>query len=157
VQNKKVWPTQTSDGSSTTLCTDLTFIHQAFSTALTYAGANTRLMINDYNTGGADAKTACVLAVLKDINVNANVPFSRLGVGFQSHITASQGQFSAKSALESNFATLAALGATAAITELDIALPSVTTNNQRYQAAIWGDYLDVCPCSDFLISPTNCQ
>lgn len=51
VQNKKVWPTQTSDGSSTTLVTDLSFIHVAFSTANTYAGASTKLVINDYNTG----------------------------------------------------------------------------------------------------------
>ncbi|KAJ7088601.1 glycoside hydrolase superfamily [Mycena epipterygia] len=34
VQNKDDWPTQTSDGSGTTLVTDLGFVHAAFSTAL---------------------------------------------------------------------------------------------------------------------------
>lgn len=51
VQNKRVWPTQTSDGSSTTLVTDLSFVHTAFTTAYKYAGSNTLLVINDYNTG----------------------------------------------------------------------------------------------------------
>lgn len=51
VQNKDVWPTVTSDGSSTALITDLSFIHVAFSTAYTYAGSSTRLALNDYNTG----------------------------------------------------------------------------------------------------------
>ncbi|PPQ71982.1 hypothetical protein CVT26_007138 [Gymnopilus dilepis] len=152
VQNKKVWPTQTSDGSSTTLVTDLSFVHAAFTTALKYAGNDTRLAINDYNTGGSDAKTACVLAVLADINANAGIPYNRLAVGFQSHISTSS--FISKSALSATFAKLAALGATAMITELDIQLPSGTSAYERYQAAIWGDYLDAClyasNCNEFI-------
>lgn len=141
VQNKKDWPTQTADGSSTALVTDLSFVHAAFTTALQYAGPNTRLAINDYNTGGSDAKTACVLAVLADINANAAIPYNRLAVGFQSHISPTT--FVSKAALTATFAKLAALGATAMITEMDIALPSGTTAYERLQAAIWGDYLDV--------------
>lgn len=152
VQNKKVWPTQTSDGSSTTLVTDLSFVHAAFSTALKYAGSSTRLAINDYNTGGSDAKTACVLAVLADINANAAIPYNRLAVGFQSHISTSS--FVSKAALSSTFSKLAALNATAMITELDISLPSATSAYERYQAAIWGDYLDAClyasNCNEFI-------
>jgi len=121
--------------------TDLSFVHAAFTTALKYAGTNTRLAINDYNTGGADAKTACVLAVLADINANAAIPYNRLAVGFQSHISSSS--FTSKAALSATFAKLAALGATAMITELDIAIPSASSANERLQAAIWGDYLDV--------------
>ncbi|KAH9475719.1 Endo-1,4-beta-xylanase D [Psilocybe cubensis] len=152
VQNKKVWPTQTSDGSSTTLVTDLSFVHAAFTTALKYAGSNTRLAINDYNTGGNDAKTACVLAVLADINANAGIPYNRLAVGFQSHISATG--FTSKSALSATFAKLAQLGATAMITELDISLPSASSGYERLQAAIWGDYLDAClyasNCNEFI-------
>lgn len=51
VQNKKVWPTQTSDGSSSTLVTDLSFVYAAFNTAYKYAASDTRLALNDYNTG----------------------------------------------------------------------------------------------------------
>ena len=142
MQNKKDWPTQTADGSNTALVTDLSFVHAAFTTALQYAGPTTRLAINDYNTGGSDAKTACVLAVLADINANAAIPYNRLAVGFQSHISPTT--FVSKAALSATFAKLAALGATAMITELDIALPSGTTAYERLQAAIWGDYLDVC-------------
>jgi endo-1,4-beta-xylanase len=124
------------------LVTDLSFVHAAFSTALQYAGSSTRLAINDYNTGGSDAKTACVLAVLADINANASIPYNRLAVGFQSHVSTSS--FVSKSALSATFAKLAALGATAMITELDIAIQNgVSSASERYQAAIWGDYLDV--------------
>jgi endo-1,4-beta-xylanase len=143
VQNKGDWPTQTADGSGQTLVTDLGFVHAAFSTALKYADASTRLAINDYNTGGNDAKTACMFTVLADIVANAGVPYDRLAVGFQSHVSASPGGFSAKSALEANFAKLAALGANAMITELDIKLTDTSSASERYQAAIWGDYLDV--------------
>jgi hypothetical protein len=118
-------------------------VHAAFSTALKYAGASTRLAINDYNTGGNDAKTACMFTLLADIVANAGVPYNRLAVGFQSHVSASPGGFSSKAALKANFAKLEALGANAMITELDIKLSSVNSANERYQAAIWGDYLDV--------------
>jgi endo-1,4-beta-xylanase len=152
VQNKDVWPTVVSDGSSTPLVQDLSFVHAAFSTALTYASSSTRLSINDYNTGGADAKTACILTVLADINANAAIPYNRLSVGFQSHVSPTT--FVAKSALSATFAELAALGATAMITELDISLPSNTTAYERFQAAIWGDYLDAClyasNCNEFI-------
>ncbi|KAF8316682.1 glycoside hydrolase [Clavulina sp. PMI_390] len=151
VQNKDVWPTVTSDGSGTTLVTDLSFIHTAFSTAYTYAGSSTRLAINDYNTGGSDAKTACVISVLKDIQSNTGIPYSRLAVGFQSHISTSS--FVSKAALTSTFSTLAALGVEAMITELDISAASDSAT-LRYQAAIWGDYLDAClyasNCNEFI-------
>lgn len=48
-----------------------------------------------------------------------------------------------KAALTSTFSTLAALGVEAMVTELDISLSSTTTDELRFQAAIWGDYLDV--------------
>lgn len=48
VQNKNSWPTQTSDGSSQKLVTDLSFVYAAFSNAFEYTGSSTRLSINDY-------------------------------------------------------------------------------------------------------------
>jgi endo-1,4-beta-xylanase len=101
------------------------------------------LAINDYGTGGNDAKTACMFALLADINKNAGVPYNRLAVGFQSHVTAAPGQFPSKAALEANFKKLAALGANAMITEIDIKISGTSSANERYQAAIWGDFLDV--------------
>ncbi|KAJ6554861.1 glycoside hydrolase superfamily, partial [Mycena capillaripes] len=133
-----------TDGSGTNLVTDLSFVHAAFSTALQYAPASARLAINDYSTGGNDAKTACMFQLLADINANAAVPYNRLAVGFQSHISAAPGQFSAKSDLVNNFAKLAALGANAMITEMDIKISGTSSAVERYQAAIWGDYLDAC-------------
>ncbi|KAF7297504.1 Beta-xylanase [Mycena indigotica] len=154
VQNKKVWPTVTSDGSSTALVTDLSFIYAAFKTAFTYAGSSTRLAINEYNTGGQDAKTACIISLIQNIQNNTAIPFNRLAVGFQSHLTASTGGFYTKSALATTFSTLAALGVESMITELDISLNSNNQANLRYQAAIWGDYLDAClyaaNCNEFI-------
>ncbi|KAG8842845.1 hypothetical protein FRB96_004707 [Tulasnella sp. 330] len=151
VQNKGDWPTKTVDGGSTNLVTDLSFVHTAFSTAYTYAGSSTRLAINDYNTGGNDAKTACVIAVLKDVQSSTSIPFSRLAIGFQSHVSTSS--FVSKSALQSTFATLAALGVEAMVTELDISA-ATDSATERYQAAIWGDYLDAClyasNCNEFI-------
>ncbi|KAJ7036549.1 glycoside hydrolase superfamily [Mycena alexandri] len=144
VQNKGDWPTVTSDGSGVPLVTDLSFIFAAFKTAFQFAGANTRLAVNDYNTGGAEAKTACVINLIKSIQANTTIPFNRLAVGFQSHLTASTGGFDSKSALASTFSTLSALGVSAMITEMDIEVNANTTPNLRYQAAIWGDYLDAC-------------
>jgi endo-1,4-beta-xylanase len=143
VQNKKAWPTQTSDNSATALVKDLSFVHAAFSAALKAAPATARLALNDYNTGGNDAKTACMFAVLADVNATAGVPYDRLAVGFQSHVTAAPGQFVSKAALEANLQKLAALGANGLITELDVKLSSNSSANERYQAAIFGDYLDV--------------
>ena len=51
VKQKNVWPTQTSDGSGSSLVNDLGFVYAAFKNANTYAGSNTKLAINDYNTG----------------------------------------------------------------------------------------------------------
>jgi hypothetical protein len=178
VQNKKAWPTQTADDSNTPLVKDLSFVHAAFSTALKFAGKSTRsvfhslavycasltgiyrLAINDFNTGGNDAKTACMIQVLQDVNKNAGVPFNRLAVGFQSHVVAAPNQFVAKSALEANLKKLAALGANGLITELDVKLPSGTSSAaERYQAAIYGDYLDVRPdfsmriCAELTLLP----
>ena len=51
VQNKGVWPTVTSDRSGEPLITDLSVLHAAFSAAFQAAGQNTRLSINDFNTG----------------------------------------------------------------------------------------------------------
>ncbi|KAJ7617346.1 glycoside hydrolase superfamily, partial [Roridomyces roridus] len=154
VQNKGDWPTVTADGSGKPLVTDLSFLYAAFKTAFQFAGSSTRLAINDYNTGGAEAKTACVITVLKDIQANTSIPFNRLSVGFQSHLTASTGGFDSKSALASTFSTLNALGVNAMITEMDIELNSNSAANLRYQAAIWGDYLDAClyaaNCNEFI-------
>jgi hypothetical protein len=145
VQQKNVWPTVTSDGSGKTFATDLGFVRAAFKTALQYAPASARLAINDYNTGSANAaKTQCMFPILADIVANAGVPYNRLAVGFQSHVSASAGGFVGKADLESTFAKLAALGANAMITELDIKLSGTDSADERYQAAIWGDYLDAC-------------
>jgi endo-1,4-beta-xylanase len=95
VQNKNAWPTKTSDNGGNTLVTDLGFVRKAFSTALQYAPSSASLVVNDYNTGGINqAKTACQFAILADIVANAAVPYSRLALGFQSHVTASPGQVS---------------------------------------------------------------
>ena len=51
VQNKDVWPTVVSDGSTVPLVKDLSFLYAAFKTAYEAAGPNTRLSMNDYNTG----------------------------------------------------------------------------------------------------------
>lgn len=51
VQSKQVWPTVTSDGSGVPLVKDLSFLHAAFMAAFEAAGPNTRLALNDYNTG----------------------------------------------------------------------------------------------------------
>ncbi|KAF8206844.1 glycoside hydrolase superfamily [Mycena galopus ATCC 62051] len=144
VQNKGDWPTVTADGSGKALVTDLSFIYAAFNTAFQYAGNNTRLAVNDYNTGGQDAKTACVIALIQNIQQNTNVPFDRLSVGFQSHLTASTGGFYTKQALATTFSTLAALGVSVMVTEMDIEVASDSSAYLRYQAAIWGDYLDAC-------------
>ncbi|KAF7341846.1 Beta-xylanase [Mycena sanguinolenta] len=144
VQNKGDWPTVTSDGSGKALVTDLSFIYAAFNTAYQYAGSSTRLAVNDYNTGGQDAKTACSIALIQNIQQNTNIPYNRLAVGFQSHLTASTGGFYTKQALASTFSTLGALGVSTMITEMDIEVNSDTSANLRYQAAIWGDYLDAC-------------
>ncbi|KAJ7696518.1 glycoside hydrolase superfamily [Mycena rosella] len=144
VQNKNDWPTKTADGSGTNLVTDLSFLHAAFTAALQYAPSTTRFSVNDYNTSGNDAKTACMFALLADINANSAVPYNRLAVGFQSHITAAPGQFTAKSDLANTFAKLAALGATGMITEMDVKLSDTSSASERYQAAIWGDYIDAC-------------
>jgi hypothetical protein len=141
---------------------DLSFVHAAFSTALKFATKSARsvihshtlhcasligiyrLAINDFNTGGNDAKTACMIQVLQDVNENEGVPFNSLAGGFQSHVVAAPNQFVAKSALEAILKKLAALGANGLIAELDVKLPSGTSSAaERYQAAIYGDHLDV--------------
>lgn len=96
--------------------------------------------------GGNDAKTACVIAVLKDIQSSTSIPYSKLAIGFQSHVSTSS--FTSKAALTSTFSTLAALGVDALITELDISA-ATDSSTERYQAAIWGDYLDVSQLSSF--------
>ena len=91
--------------------------------------------------GANDAKTACEIAVLKDIQENTKIPFDRFAMGFQSHIT--QTTFVSKAELTNTFATLAQLGVEAMVTEIDITLDSPAEENLRLQAAIWGDYIDV--------------
>jgi endo-1,4-beta-xylanase len=147
VQNKDAWPTVTTDGSKTPLVEDLSFVHAAFKAAYQAAGKNVRLSYNDYSTGGNDAKTACVLALIDDIVAWAGVPADRLAVGFQSHVTAQPYYFVNKNDLSATFDKLAASGVHAFVTELDIKVNSNSTADQRYQAAIWGDYLDVRPFS----------
>ena len=51
VQNKQVWPTETFDGSGVPLFRDLSFLHAAFRYAFEPARPNTRLALNDCNTG----------------------------------------------------------------------------------------------------------
>jgi endo-1,4-beta-xylanase len=162
VQQKKDWPTVTADGSGKPLVTDLSFVRAAFKTALKYAPASARLAINDYSTGGPNqAKTACMFPILADIVANAGVPYNRLAVGFQSHVAAAPGQFVTKADLTSTFSQLAKLGAQALITEIDVSraflreralsdthdqvkVSGTDSASERYQAAIWGDYLDAC-------------
>jgi endo-1,4-beta-xylanase len=81
--------------------------------------------------------------ILADIVANAGVPYNRLAVGFQSHVSGSNGGFFSKAALKANLAKLEALGADGLITELDIKISGSSSQNLRFQAAIWGDYLDV--------------
>ncbi|VDC00606.1 unnamed protein product [Peniophora sp. CBMAI 1063] len=149
VQNKDVWPTVVSDGSSVPLVRDLSFLYAAFGAAFDAAGPSTRLSMNDYNTGADDAKTACNIALLKDIQKNTNIPSNRLALGFQSHIN--ETTFVSKAQLAKTFAGLAELGVEAMITEIDITLNSSAEEDLRFQAAIWGDYIDVC------LFATNCH
>ena len=51
VQNKDVWPTVVSDSSTVPLVKDLSFLYAAFKAAYEAAGPDTRLSMNDYNTG----------------------------------------------------------------------------------------------------------
>jgi endo-1,4-beta-xylanase len=48
VQNKGDWPTVIADGTGQPLVTDLSFIFAAFKTAFQFAGANTRIAVDDY-------------------------------------------------------------------------------------------------------------
>ncbi|VDB90883.1 unnamed protein product [Peniophora sp. CBMAI 1063] len=152
VQNKDVWPTVVSDGSTVPLVKDLSFLYAAFSAAHEAAGPGTRLALNDYNTGGNDAKTACAISVLKDIQAHTKIPFDRLAMGFQSHVQ--ETNFVSKAELTSTFAELTRLGVNALVTEIDIALTSDSEEDLRMQAAIWGDYVDVClfasNCHEFI-------
>lgn len=77
------------------------------------------------------------------MQTNTGIPFDRLAIGFQSHISTSS--FVSKSALATTFSQLAALGVEAMITEMDIAISDDETDSsdERFQAAIWGDYIDV--------------
>jgi GH35 family endo-1,4-beta-xylanase len=122
---------------------DLSFVHVAFQAALASAVNGSRLVYNDYSTGQNNSKTECMFKLLADLNANAGIPYDRLAIGFQSHISAKSGGFASKADLMSTFSRLHNLGADGFITEIDIALQANTTADQRYQAAIWGDYLDV--------------
>lgn len=106
------------------------------------------------STGGQNAKTACSIALIQNIATGSGVPLNRLAVGFQSHLIAATGNFDSKSALSTTFSQLAALGVDVMVTELDIELNANTAAYQRYQAAIWGDYLDAClyasNCNEFI-------
>ena len=93
------------------------------------------------HVGGPDAKTACNIALLKDIQSHTGVPFDRLALGFQSHIN--ETNFVHKADLTDTFATLADLGVEAMVTEIDITLNSTSDEDLRFQAAVWGDYMDV--------------
>jgi endo-1,4-beta-xylanase len=152
VQAKGVWPTAKSDTDSTPFIKDLSFVHGAFSSALASAVSGSRLLYNDYSTGQNNSKTECLFKLLADINANASVPYDRLGIAFQSHITAKPSGFATKAELNNTFTRLHALGADAFISEIDVALVANTTADQRYQAAIWGDYLDVCTNCPFTLS-----
>jgi GH35 family endo-1,4-beta-xylanase len=88
-------------------------------------------------------QTTCVFELIDDIHKNAGVPYNRLAVGFQSHVTARPYYFPAKADLKANFKRLENLGVDAYVTEIDISLVQNSTADARYQAAIWGDFLDV--------------
>lgn len=97
--------------------------------------------LKNAHIGANDAKTACNIALLKDIQDNTGVPFDRLALGFQSHIN--ETSYVSKADLTNTFAGLAGLGVEAMVTEIDITLNSATEEDLRFQAAIWGDYIDV--------------
>jgi hypothetical protein len=88
-----------------------------------------------------------------------------MGVGFQSHVGAQEGYYVPKAQLETTFARLNALGVEALITEMDLWIQANDTINQRYQAAIWGDYVDAClyaeNCNEFIswvcLTPALCR
>jgi endo-1,4-beta-xylanase len=143
IEAKKVWPTTKTDDDPTPFLKDLAFVRAAFSAAHAVAVPGSRLVYNDYSTGQNNSKTECIFKLLADLNANASIPYSRLGVGFQTHISATPGGFASKADLMSTFARLKTLGSGAFITEIDIKLAANTTSDLRYQAAIWGDYLDV--------------
>lgn len=88
-------------------------------------------------------QTACVFELIDDIHKNAGVPYHRLAVRFQSHVTARPYYFPAKADLKANFARLENLSVDAYVTEIDISLVQNSTADARYLAAIWGDFLDV--------------
>ncbi|KZO91787.1 glycoside hydrolase family 10 protein [Calocera viscosa TUFC12733] len=153
VESADRWPTVTVDGGSTPLVTNLSFAYAAWSTALKYDPG--KLVYNDYSTGATNnSKTECVFKLITDLHENAGIPYSRMGVGHQSHVGAMPGYFVPKDQLETTFQRLADMGVDALITEMDMWIPSNTTAALRYQAAIWGDYIDAClyssNCHEFI-------
>lgn len=143
VANKQVWPTTVNDTDPTPLVTDLSFV----SAALQAAGASTNatLVLNDYSTGGNNSKTACYYKLSQYLQAQ-NVPLS--GIGFQSHVGAKANNFDSKEALQATFAQFGAIGLDALITEFDVWLQDASYASLRWQAAIYGDYLDACLYSD---------
>ena len=91
------------------------------------------------HVGGPDAKTACNIALLKDIQSHTGIPFDRLALGFQSHIN--ETNFVHKADLTSTFAALADLGVEAMVTESISRSTRLATKTcafkPRYGATTW--------------------
>lgn len=150
VANKQVWPTTINDTNTTPLLTDLEFVQVALQAAA--QSTNATLVLNDYSTGGNNSKTACYYKLAQSLQQN-NVPLG--GVGFQSHVGAKSNNFDSKEDLKQTFAQFGALGLDVLITEFDVWLQDASNQSERWQAAIYGDYLDAClysdNCHDFIV------
>ena len=99
-----------------------------------------KLYYNDYNTELFPQKTEGALRIVKLIQSSAASGARIDGVGFQSHLTV--GKTPSQAALASTYQSFTALGVEVALTELDIAHPSLpATDADREQQA--KDYVAV--------------
>lgn len=134
------WPTMTADNSNKTLFENLSLVYDALK-PVHETGINADFLINDYSTGGLNTKTYYYLKLIADLKQH-HIPIS--GLGFQSHVGAKVGQFDYKSDLQNTFTSLAEFGLSAHITEFDCWIQDRSDESLRYQAAIYGDYMDAC-------------
>lgn len=96
------------------------------------------------NVGGNNpsaAKTECAFKTLTRLQ-NAKVPVD--GLGIQSHYSARPGSFPTKASAHETLDKLKSMGLLGAITEMDIWVPDLSKEAERYQASIFGDILDTC-------------
>lgn len=150
IRKKMVWPTTKSDTNPQPLLQDMTFVEKAMQAASDNTMARTYL--NDYNIGGNNSKTECYYNIATYLK-NKNVSFD--GIGFQSHVGARTNNFDDKTSLKKTFKRFADLGLDTPITEFDVWIQDNTQASRRWQAAIYGDYLDAClyssNCNEFVI------